>query len=78
MSGPVSVSQGLADHHFARNIGQAEVREDDVEVLAGRQLSGFTAASGGHDVRSLSFQEHLEDIADIRRILDQEIGRAHV
>src|SRR5882762_1460625 len=64
--------QDAANHHFAGDIGQAEVRQDDVEIGAGGQVHGLAAATRRNDVHTLATEQERKDFTNVRGVLHEK------
>src|SRR2546430_2721710 len=64
--------QNAANHHFAGDIGQAEVRQDDVEIGAGGQVHGLAAATRRNDVHTLATEQERKDFTNVRGVLHEK------
>src|SRR5688500_6484573 len=66
------VGEDLPNQDIARNVGQSEIAEDDVEVAPASNLSGFPAGARGSDVGTLRTEQYREHLTDVRRIFNKQ------
>jgi hypothetical protein len=71
----VRLGQYVADDGVARDVRQAQVGQDDIELLALGHLRGFCAGGGGDDFGALRCQQHRENVPDIFSVFDQQYAR---
>src|SRR5438094_8898795 len=76
---PVRAVRHLAHEHVTRNVGQTEVREDDVELVPREAVRRFASGSDRRDASAIGPQEHHEDFTNVGNVLDHEdtqVGQA--
>ena len=65
----------MADDHIARNVGQAQVTQEHVEVFVTGQVHRLAPAAHRGHPRALGLEQQREDLADVLRVLHQEDPR---
>jgi len=64
--------QGFAKMTVARDIGQAEIAHDHVEVTAAEDRQRVLSATGRCDVGALDPEQHGEHAQHVGRVFDHE------
>jgi hypothetical protein len=70
--GPSSGRDERTDQRVARDIRQAEIAHDHVEVTAAEDLQCFVSATGSCDVGALDAEQHCEHVQHVGRVFDHE------
>src|SRR5207248_8177221 len=64
--------QDAANHHIAGDIGQAEVGQDDIEIVTRGQVHGLAPAARCNHVHTFTAEQERKDFTDIRGVLHKE------
>lgn len=69
---PSSGRDDRADKYVARDVGQAEITHDHVEVTAAKRLEGLVSITSSCDVGALVPEQHGEHVQNVGRVFDDE------